>query len=91
LVNQICFTMTTVSIRDLRTSFPKVEAMLNAGEEVWVSKRGRPFARIVLDTPVSDNKPDFAARFGMDAKVQPIVTASGRPLSDFLKWRDAER
>ncbi len=91
MVNQICFTMTTVSIRDLRTSFPKVEAMLNAGEEVWISKRGKAFARIMLDTPPVDAKPDFAARFGRDAKVRPIVTTSGRPLSDFLKWRDAER
>lgn len=83
--------MRTVSIRDLRTSFPKVEAMLNAGEEVWISKRGKAFARLMLDTPPTDAKPDFAGRFGMDAKVQPIVTVSGQPLSDFLKWRDAER
>lgn len=83
--------MTTVSIRDLRTFFLKVVAMLNPGEEVSISKRGKAFARIMLDTLPVDAKPDFAARFGMDARVQPIVTASGRPLSEFLKWRDAER
>ena len=83
--------MSIFSIRDLRTSFPKVEAMLNAGEEVWISKRGKPFARIMLDTPQPDMTPDFAARFGPAAKIQPVATASGRPLADFLKWREAER
>lgn len=87
----ICFTMRTVSIRDLRTSFPKVEAMLNAGEEVWISKRGKAFARIMLDTPPVDTKPDFAARFGPAAMSQPVPTVSGLQLLDFLEWRDAER
>jgi antitoxin (DNA-binding transcriptional repressor) of toxin-antitoxin stability system len=83
--------MSTVSIRDLRTSFPKVEAMLNAGEEVWISKRGKPFARIVLGTPPSEARPDFAGRFGPEAKIQAVATVSGRPLKDFLKWREEER
>lgn len=83
--------MSTVSIRDLRTSFPKVEALLNAGEEVWISKRGKPFARIVLDTPPPAEKPDFQARFGPDSKIQPVQTKSGKPLQNFLRWRDEER
>jgi len=33
--------MSMVSIRDLRTSFPKVEALLNAGEEVGSEKAGK--------------------------------------------------
>lgn len=82
--------MSTVSIRDLRTSFPKVEALLNAGEEVWISKRGKPFARIVLDTPPVE-KPDFKARFGPGSKIQPVQTKSGKPLQDFLHWRQEER
>lgn len=83
--------MSTVSIRDLRTSFPKVEAMLNAGEEVWISKRGKPFARITLETPPAESKPDFKARFGPGAKIKPVPTKSGRPLQDFLRERDEER
>jgi antitoxin (DNA-binding transcriptional repressor) of toxin-antitoxin stability system len=83
--------MSTVSIRDLRTSFPKVEAMLNAGEEVWISKRGKPFARITLETPPSETKPDFKARFGAKSKIKPVQTKSGKPLQNFLRWRDEER
>lgn len=91
LVNHLCFTMSTVSIRDLRTSFPKVEALLKAGEEVWISKRGKPFARIVLDTPPPEEQPDFKARFGPGSKTKPARTKSGKPLQDFLRWRDHER
>ena len=83
--------MNTVSIRELRTSFPKVEALLNAGEEVWISKRGKPFARITLETPPPAEKPDFKERFGPGATIQPVKTKSGKPLQDFLRWRDEER
>lgn len=83
--------MSTVSIRDLRTSFPKVEALLNAGEEVWISKRGKPFARIMLDTPPANQQPDFKARFGPGATIKPVITKSGKPLQNFLRWRDEER
>jgi antitoxin (DNA-binding transcriptional repressor) of toxin-antitoxin stability system len=83
--------MSTVSIRELRTSFPKVEALLNAGEEVWISKRGKRFARILLNTPPPESKPDFAGRFGQGSHIQPISTASGQPLERFLKWREEER
>ncbi len=85
------FPMSTVSIRDLRTSFRKIEAMLNAGEEVWISKRGKPFARITLGTPPSEVVPDFRSRFGTKSKIKPVRTKSGTPLLNFLRWRDEER
>jgi antitoxin (DNA-binding transcriptional repressor) of toxin-antitoxin stability system len=83
--------MTTVSIRDLRTAFPKVEALLQAGEEVWISRRGKAFARITLDSPPPASEPDFKARFGPSSSVNPIPTKSGKPLQEFLRWRDEER
>ena len=83
--------MTSVSIRDLRTAFPKVEALLQAGEEVWISKRGKLFARITLDSPPPASTPDFKGRFGPSSAVRPICTKSGKPLQDFLRWRDEER
>lgn len=83
--------MSTVSIRDLRTSFPKVEALLNAGEEVWISKRGKPFARITLDSPPPLEPPNFKMRFGPGTTIKPILTKSGKPLQDFLSWRNEER
>jgi antitoxin (DNA-binding transcriptional repressor) of toxin-antitoxin stability system len=85
-----CFTMSIVSIRDIRLSFPKVEALLQAGEEVWIAKRGKPFARIVLDTPPPAKKPDWAKRFGPDGP-KPLRTKDGTPVTNFLKSREEER
>ena len=55
--------MKTVTIRDLRYDFPKVERILRNGDEVQITKRGRAIARL---TPVSDSKPaslpDFMGR-----------------------------
>jgi prevent-host-death family protein len=39
--------MKTATIRDLRTAFPKLEAWLRNGEEVEITKRGQPVARLV--------------------------------------------
>jgi antitoxin (DNA-binding transcriptional repressor) of toxin-antitoxin stability system len=55
--------MKTVSVRDLRYDFPKVEALLRAGEEVQVTKRRRPIARLTPE-PVPERAgrpplPDF--------------------------------
>jgi antitoxin (DNA-binding transcriptional repressor) of toxin-antitoxin stability system len=55
--------MKTATIRDLRLTFPKVEAWLASGETVRLTKRGRPIARIVPDTTATGRKlvkTDFA-------------------------------
>ena len=55
--------MKTITVRDLRYDFPKVERILRNGDEVEVTKRGRAIARL---TPISDSKPapipDFMGR-----------------------------
>jgi antitoxin (DNA-binding transcriptional repressor) of toxin-antitoxin stability system len=58
--------MKTVSVRDLRYDFPKVEALLRSGEEIQITKRRRPIARL---TPEPQQEPahraplpDFLAR-----------------------------
>ena len=48
--------MKTATIRDLRLTFPKVEAWLASGETVRLTKRGRPIARIVPDTTPTGRK-----------------------------------
>jgi antitoxin (DNA-binding transcriptional repressor) of toxin-antitoxin stability system len=55
--------MKTVSVRDLRYDFPKVEELLRAGEEIQLTKRKRPIARITPE-PVPEQTgrpplPDF--------------------------------
>jgi antitoxin (DNA-binding transcriptional repressor) of toxin-antitoxin stability system len=45
--------MKTVSVRDLRYDFPKVEDMLRSGEEIRITKRKRVIARL---TPGDDSR-----------------------------------
>jgi antitoxin (DNA-binding transcriptional repressor) of toxin-antitoxin stability system len=49
--------MKTVSVRDLRYDFPKVEELLRAGEEIQITKWKRPIARL---TP--EPAPELAGR-----------------------------
>ena len=56
--------MQTATMRDLRYDFGKIEAWLNMGEEVVVTKHSRPVARIVKETekPKKIKMPDFEGR-----------------------------
>lgn len=55
--------MKTATVADLRNHFPKIAAWLAAGEEVRVTRRGKPLAKIVPDVEtVKPKRPDFAAR-----------------------------
>ena len=46
--------MKTVTVRDLRNHFAKISAWLDQGEEVIITKRSHPFARIL---PLKPKKP----------------------------------
>lgn len=57
--------MKTATVADLRNHFPKIAAWIAAGEEVRLTRRGKPLARIVpeqLDVRLGKARPDFAAR-----------------------------
>jgi antitoxin (DNA-binding transcriptional repressor) of toxin-antitoxin stability system len=58
--------MKSVSVRDLRYDFPKVEEMLRSGEEIRVTKRRRVIARLIPDSPPEPSGrpplPDFLGR-----------------------------
>ena len=57
--------MRTVTVRDIRNNFAKVEAWLGEGEEIRIEKRGKPIG-FLSATPRAGTggiqKPDFAAR-----------------------------
>ena len=57
--------MKTVTVRDLRNNFSKVEAWLGEGEEIRIEKRGKPIG-FLSAAPASAKsliqKPDWAAR-----------------------------
>ena len=57
--------MKTVTVRDLRNNFAKVEAWLGEGEEIRVEKRGKPIGFLTATSrsgKTGVQKPDFAAR-----------------------------
>lgn len=69
--------MKTVSVRDLRYDFKKVERLLSQGAEIEVTKRRKVIARL---TPVPGERPplpDFLARMRANYgdKVQPVSGA----------------
>ncbi len=55
--------MKTISVRDLRYDFPKVERLLREGKDLQVTKRKRVIARLVPEPVQAQPKmPDFMAR-----------------------------
>jgi antitoxin (DNA-binding transcriptional repressor) of toxin-antitoxin stability system len=51
--------MRSVSVRDLRYDFKKVELILHAGEEIQVTKRRKVIARLVPEPVQRPPLPDF--------------------------------
>ncbi len=55
--------MNSVSVRDLRYDFKKVEQLLSQGEEIQVTKRRRVIARLIPEKPAErPPMPDFLGR-----------------------------
>lgn len=55
----------TATVRDLRTHFPKLEAWLSGGEEIIVTKHGKPVAWLRPAYKYKQKKfkmPDFMAQ-----------------------------
>jgi len=70
--------MKQASVRDLRYQFPRLEALLRAGEEIEITKRRRVIARLVPPAaPAAVAKPDFAGRmrFIFGRKQMPVTAA----------------
>jgi antitoxin (DNA-binding transcriptional repressor) of toxin-antitoxin stability system len=54
--------MTTVTVRDLRYDFPRIEGLLRQGEEIQITKRGKAIARLVPEESKRPPLPDFLGR-----------------------------
>lgn len=68
--------MKTISVGAVQKNFAGVLRQLEAGEEIIVTKRGRPVARITPpDAAREINWPDFS---------KECVTIKGKPLSDVV-------
>jgi prevent-host-death family protein len=60
-MKQIITIMHTLTVRDLRYDFAKVEAYLADGEDIEITKHGRPVARISPPRPATVPKFDAEA------------------------------
>lgn len=54
--------MKTATVRDLRNDFARLSAWLEDGEQVEITKGGKPFAHLVPATPRKVVKPDILKR-----------------------------
>lgn len=54
--------MKTVTVRDLRYDFPRVEGLLRNGEEVRITKRRKTIARLVPEPALPVALPNFLDR-----------------------------
>ena len=59
-MKKIITNMQTLTVRDLRYDFGKVEAWLADGEEIEITKHGKPVAR--LSPPGNRNVPEIRYR-----------------------------
>jgi antitoxin (DNA-binding transcriptional repressor) of toxin-antitoxin stability system len=75
--------MRKASVRDLRYKFQKVEDLLRSGQEVEITKRKRPIARLV---PIRGKKtrklPDFYGRIRKLLGKKKLATTS----AELLAW-----
>ena len=53
--------MKTASVRDLRNHYTGLLRWIAAGEEIVITRRGKPLARLVPEKPVRQKKVDWAA------------------------------
>lgn len=74
--------MKTVSVRDLRYDFKKVERLLAEGDEIQITKRRAVIARIVPEPTRRPPLPDFLGRLRQiyGDKVLPTTGA------DVVSW-----
>jgi antitoxin (DNA-binding transcriptional repressor) of toxin-antitoxin stability system len=71
--------MKTATVRQLRTTFPRIESWLAEGETVVITKHRKIVAE--LTPPRVKKKPDFAKRFALPANYK---VRTGKSLIDLL-------
>jgi len=88
--------MKEASIRDLRYDFKKVERLLRQGEEVRITRRRKPIARLVPEqTQVRRKMPDFLAQLReiYGDRVLPVtgaeIIAESRNREFPVQWKKA--
>ena len=76
--------MKTVTVRDLRTRFPQVEALLSEGESVAITKHKRVVAVLRAPARHKADKLDFRKHL----KEHPLVPGGNEVLQSLLQDRE---
>jgi prevent-host-death family protein len=72
--------MKTVNIHEAKTHLSKLLAQVQAGEEIIISKSGKPYAKLVPISRVKKRKPGIAKGAVTDAFFEPL------PESELEAW-----
>lgn len=74
--------MRKATLRDVRYRFSAVEDLLEAGEEIHVTRRKRVIARLLpAELPVPPKRPDFLARLKRIYGRKPLKTTGADSLA----------
>jgi len=52
--------MRTATVRDLRNHYTSLLSWVSAGEEIVITQRGKPVARLIPEKPAEPNKVNWA-------------------------------
>lgn len=77
--------MQTVTLANAKTHLSQLIELVEAGEEVTITKRGRPVARLVANSPVRQQLPSLA-------DLRARLPQQSQPSSEFIrKLREDDR
>ena len=70
--------MRTATVRDLRNHYTSLLGWISAGEEIIITQRGRPVARLIPENPAKPGKVNWADSPAVlrDRSAEPILSAA---------------
>jgi prevent-host-death family protein len=83
--------MKTATVRELRNRYAQLLKWLEAGEEITITRRGVPIARLVPERPQTKQMLDWtdSAAFGLEQlKLRPLTARESADLLDYNRGPD---
>ncbi len=85
------FPAATATVRELRNRYAQLLKWLEAGEEITITRRGVPIARLVPERPQTKQMLDWtdSAAFGLEQlKLRPLTARESADLLDYNRGPD---
>lgn len=69
--------MKTATVRELRNDYAKLLRRVQAGEEIVITRRGEPVARLIPEKTIVNRKVDWteSPAFKRDRSKEPVLSA----------------